>query len=258
MYRDRGPGRRQGVVYGDPRITQRRYGSPPGSGGGSPVQNLLMIAGAAVLFAVAGFFLLRTFGNAAPGGAPSPTVPAVAGSVSPRPSGSFAPSFSAAPTADESPTESPDSGTPSDEPAVEPSIEPSEEPEPSDSPSPEPIEPEVEEGPGAITFGAAVDRTSFQIIQPGVRFGVREFFAWKAFLRQPAGTTLLRLQIVRLEPDGTEELVDERAAPIADPRFQILVRRVRFSEFARQPGTYAVRYLRDDVVLAEGTLIIER
>ncbi len=229
-------------MYGPPRLGSRR--GPPGSipPRGSPLPGI--VAGVIALAVVGGVALfLLDWGRPA---RPVSTSPALVAAGSP----------SAGASTDASPGSSASPGASAGLPGASASPDaPSASPVETGSPSPEPSVGGADD-PGPIIFGARANTTTFRIIGEATTFRLQHTISWRAELPEPAGTNSLRLQIARLDPSGTERVVVDRPDAISNTRAQILLRRHRLSVLLDQPGDYVVRYLRDDVVLAEGTLSV--
>jgi len=118
--------------------------------------------------------------------------------------------------------------------------------------SPTPLEIEVVEGPGAITFGTENDSDLF-ITDPQTDFPPRGRFAWSAYLTEPAGAPVLSVDIVRINPaDGSEVVISTLEQEVSNQNAVRFLRRFRVQRLVDAPGVYAVRYIRDGVLLAEG------
>ena len=113
-------------------------------------------------------------------------------------------------------------------------------------------------GTGPMTFGVEYAPDSFLIVKPATKFsvGVKEI-AWNAALRQPAGTRALTFRVARLSKGGAEEVLHSESVPLSDPLAMIVAAPSDIATAAKhEPGTYVVRLLRGDDVMAEGTLTL--
>jgi hypothetical protein len=221
--------RRQGVIYGP--VLGRDRGHPPTAVG--RLAGLLVVVGALALMAGLTFTFLGRGGAPAPGAIPSPTGVAA---VSPSPSPTLLPSPS--PTLPPLPT--PELTLP-----------------PTPEPTATPLELAVREGPGAITFGTKHDR-QLRITDPTVTFPRRGEMIWSAELTEAAGTSLLQIDIGRVDPeDGSEVIISTLDQQVENPNHVHFLRRWRIQRLVDAPGIYVVRYLRDGRLLSEGYFQVE-
>jgi hypothetical protein len=114
--------------------------------------------------------------------------------------------------------------------------------------------PIVEVGPGFVTFGTQLnpDRT---VADPRALFVPSDRIAWSAHLTEPTDASDLTVRLYKLDDSvpGGERLLSEGEAR---PSIQDGVLFTRFPlnpvRALDGPGIYLVRYLRTDIVLAEG------
>jgi hypothetical protein len=106
--------------------------------------------------------------------------------------------------------------------------------------------------PGAITFGARLD-VGGQVEAPSSTVHIDATAVWIAQLREAPGTPVIRFLILEARPDGrlTEHWNQEIA--VADPEARRITGMATLSLFAHGgPGTYLLRYVRGNDILAEG------
>jgi hypothetical protein len=101
-------------------------------------------------------------------------------------------------------------------------------------------------------FGSALDATG-QISQPDNRFREGENAVWIADLSEAPGVSVIRKEIVQVLPDGREFEHWREDISLSDPNATRLVGHAELSLYAHGGvGSYRLRYLRGDVLLAEG------
>jgi hypothetical protein len=214
--RHRHVARRQGVVYGPVRPAQ-----PAGAGVVGRLLGGLLVVGAFALLAAGTYAFL--------GRPPAPP------SASPT-------SVAASPTA--SPTTSPTTG-PTAPPTPTNTLPP--------SPSPSPFLIEVRQGPGAITFGTKYNPKTLRILDPQTTFPLTGRLVWSAQLTEAAGAPELTVVINAYDPlTGSETLSWEQTRPVENQQATIFLRRLAVERLVSAPGIYVMRYLRGDILLAEG------
>ncbi|HUP83477.1 MAG TPA: hypothetical protein VM284_04725 [Candidatus Limnocylindria bacterium] len=208
--------RRQGVIYGPPR-------PDPGDGGnGALIGRLLGIGmvGLAVAVLAGAVVLVNRPPSATPTRQIGPT-------ASPPPASQSA-LASVAPT--------PSQATP----------------EP--TPIPTPFIVTVQVGPGFVTFGTQLndDRT---IADPRALFVPSDRISWSAYLTDPNDAVDVVVRLYKLDDSvpGGERLLSEGAAQPKVKEAVLFTRdKLSPSRALDGPGIYLVRYIRTDVVLAEG------
>jgi hypothetical protein len=214
--------RRQGVVYGSVRPLEQ-------DGGAGTIGRLLgaaVIVGAVGLLAAGAWVFLGRPSAVTP--TPSPT------SVPPSPSAS--PSASGSPTIGPSPSPTATATLPA-----------------TPSPSPSPFTIEVREGPGAITFGTEYNENSLRITDPHTTFPPTGRFVWSAELTEAAGAPELTYRVLAYDPStGSETLITEQTFEVKNQQATIFLRRQPMGRVVPGPGIYVLRYLRGDILLAEG------
>jgi hypothetical protein len=227
----RNPVRRQGVIYGPPR--------PAGDGGdsGSFIGRLLglgiIVLAMTVLAAGALAFLNG------PTASPRRPTPSPEPSVITTPSATFSPEASAS-IAPESPSAAPStSGAPP-------------------SPSPSPFVPEVNVGPGFVTFGTKPGE-DVTIADPRATFAMADRIRWSAYLTEPVNSIDLRVRVLKLDPEAEngERLISEADVRPRVNGAQRFGRRIDPRQALDGPGIYVVRYLRGDTVMSEGYFLLE-
>ena len=129
-------------------------------------------------------------------------------------------------------------------------------PTPTTRPTPRPATPRPtatpDRHPGVIVFGSALDATG-QISQPDNRFREGENAVWIADLSEAPGVSVIRKEIVQVLPDGREFEHWREDISLSDPNATRLVGHAELSLYAHGGvGSYRLRYLRGDELLAEG------
>ena len=208
--------RRQGVIYGPPR-------PEPEEGANSElIGRVLGIGMVALAIAVLGgaFVLVN------------------------RPPG-------ATPTRQIGPTASPAQQSPSALPSTLPTPDL---PTPVPTPIATPFVPVVQVGPGFVTFGTQLNSDG-TVADPRALFVPSDRIAWSGFLSEPTDAADLVVRLYKLDDSvvGGERLLSEGDAK---PRVRAGLHFTRFPVNPNRaldgPGIYLVRYIRTDVVLAEG------
>jgi hypothetical protein len=106
--------------------------------------------------------------------------------------------------------------------------------------------------PGEIRFGTTLELTG-EIATPAARFAPGETAVWVAEFSDPPDVPEIRLLIVQVLPDGREFEHWRQEIPLADPGARRLVAGADLSIYVHGgEGSYRMRYLRGDVLLAEG------
>jgi hypothetical protein len=228
--------RRQGVVYGP---------VPPGGGGGAAVLGtllgVLVVLVAMALLAVGAFALIGGFGPAQ-----SPT-PSQLAPLSPSPSAlasGTAPPSTPSSSGSQPPSPSGSTGT---------------QPTPSEAtptptlPTPTFV-PQVQEGPGFVTFGTQTDsslhvtdaRATFSSADPRV--------VWSAHLSSPANAADLHVEIYKLDATASNgrRLLWNTQPTVHATNAVLFVSHLRTHTALDGPGIYEVRYVRGHDVLADG------
>lgn len=230
MRRYRRAPRRQGVVYGSPRAA---HTGGEGSFVGRLLGPIVIVIAFGLLAAGAWAFMGR--------GGPSSTGPSPTGGAVASPTLSATPSLSPTPTA--LATATPIATLP---------------PSPSPSPSPTEFAIEVREGPGSIQFGTSFNQNTLRINDPRTTFPPSGRLFWSAQLTEAPGVPSLLITVSRYDPaTGSETLVREETWEVQNERATIFLRRQRVPQLIDGPGIYVVRYLREDILLAEGYFRIE-
>jgi hypothetical protein len=232
----RRPPRRQGVVYGP---IQNREGYEASSLIGR-ILGMLVVAAAVGVLAVGSLTFLGGQGGGTAGpttGSPTPTA-AAAESLPPTP-----------PPAP--PTAPPATAPPTEVPTLTPTV--TEAPSPAATAEATPPGLEVREGPGFVTFGTA-NNSALRITDARTSFGLSERITWSAHLTETVNSVDVRIETYKRDPaTGSEELVVREEVRPRVNGAQIFLRRLRPDRALDGPGTYVVRYLRGDTVMAEGS-----
>lgn len=208
--------RRQGVIYGPPRPEPEEGANSALIGRvlgiGMVALALAVLAGAAVLV------------NRPPG----PT-----------------------PTRQVGPTASPPVQSPSALPSTEPTPDL---PTPPPTPIPTPFVPIVQVGPGFVTFGTEFDADG-NIADPRALFVPSDRIAWSGYLTEATDVADLTVRLYKLDdslPGGLRLLSEGEARTRVGDRLHYTRSDVNPNRALDGPGIYLVRYLRTDIVLAEG------
>jgi hypothetical protein len=208
--------RRQGVIYGPPRP------EPEEGANSALIGRVLGIGMVALALAVlAGAFVLV---NRPPG----PT-----------------------PTRQVGPTASPPPGSPSALPSTQPT---SDLPTPLPTPIATPFVPIVQVGPGFVTFGTEFDADG-NIADPRALFVPSDRISWSGYLSEPTDSADLTVRLYKLDdsvPGGLRLLSEGEARTRVGDRLHYTRSDFNPSRALEGPGVYLVRYLRTDIVLAEG------
>jgi hypothetical protein len=115
-----------------------------------------------------------------------------------------------------------------------------------------------ETGPGVITFGTAYDAKTLEIAKPLTRFK-RTFpeIAWSTQLSRGVDAATMSWVVVRRSTSGAEKVVFNVDEPIDGPE---IVAVANSGDLAlcvgNVAGTYVMRYLDGNDVLAEGTFTL--
>ena len=162
------------------------------------------------------------------------------------------------PTRQIGPTPSPVAASPSSAQSAVPSAFPSPSPTPSQTASPtaspSPFVATVQIGPGFVTFGTQLnpDRT---IADPRATFVPSDRIAWSGNLTAAADSADVTVRLFKLDPAAPngERLLSE-GGPQPPGKAQLIFTRhdVNPSRALDGPGTYLVRYLKGEQVLAQG------
>lgn len=209
--------RRQGVIYGPPRP------EPEEGANSALIGRVLGIGMVALALAVlAGGFVLA---NRPPGATPTRQV---------------------GPTASPSPPPQSPSVLPSTQPTAPATLAP--------TAAPTPFEPVVQVGPGFVTFGTQLNSDG-TVADPRAVFVPSDRIAWSGFLTEPTDARDLIVRLYKLDDSvpGGERLLSEGDAR---PRVKEGLHFTRFpvnpNRALEGPGIYLVRYIRTDIILAEG------
>jgi hypothetical protein len=157
----------------------------------------------------------------------------------------------ATPTRQVGPTASPAVQSPSPPASVQPTAAPTTN---GPTPNPTPFRPIVQVGPGFVTFGTQLtpDQT---VGDPRAAFVPSDRIAWSGFLTEPADAADVTVRLFKLDdaaPNGERLLSEGDARPkVKDSQ---LFSRIDISpnRALDGPGIYLVRYVKGEVVLAQG------
>jgi hypothetical protein len=208
--------RRQGVIYGPPRP------EPEEGANSALIGRVLGIGMVALALAVLGGAVVLV--NRPPG--PTPTRQVGPTASPPPPSSSILPSIGPSPS----------------------------QATPAPTPAPTPFVPVVQVGPGFVTFGTQLNPDG-TIADPRALFVPSDRMAWSGFLTEPTDAADLTVRLYKLDDSvpGGERLLSEGEAR---PRVRDGLHFTRFPVNPNRaldgPGIYLVRYMRTDIVLAEG------
>lgn len=105
---------------------------------------------------------------------------------------------------------------------------------------------------GEISFGGALDQVG-EIASPTNRFREGQAAVWIAYFRDAPEVDTIRLLIVQVLPDGREFEHWREDIALADPSASRLVGGAVLSLYVHGgEGSYRMRYLRGEDLLAEG------
>lgn len=209
--------RRQGVIYGPPRP------EPEEGGNSALIGRVLGIGMVALALAVLGGAVVLV--NRPPG--PTPTR-----QVGPT----------ASPTPAQSPTSQPS-------PSATPEL-----PTPVPTPNPTPFVPTVQVGPGFVTFGTRFNPDG-NVADPQALFVPSDRIVWSGYLTEPTDRSDLTVRLYKLDdsvPGGERLLSEGEARTRVNDGLHFTRSGVNPNRALDGPGIYLVRYLRTDIVLAEG------
>lgn len=111
---------------------------------------------------------------------------------------------------------------------------------------------------GVITFGTSYDAVTHEITKPLIRFK-RTYprIVWRADLTRVVTSAYLTWSLVRLSESGVEETIFEVEKPIDDSTSTTLASSGALTIHVQQvAGTYVMRYLDRNEVLAEGVFTL--
>lgn len=170
------------------------------------------------------------------------------------------------------PIPTPPSGSPAAPPTTQPSTEApsSDAPAPTPSPSRVPTatparvtpapptpkpptpEPPPATSPGQITFGTSVDQDG-RIATPIDRVHEGQSVVWVAAFTEAPNASTVRFLLVQILPDGREFEHWREDVPLADPAARRVAGSATMSIYLHSgAGSYRMRYMRGDALLAEG------
>ena len=143
-----------------------------------------------------------------------------------------------------------------------PTAAPALEPSPAMEPSPavevmllvtSPPDPRI----GVITFGTAYDAGTHEIAKPLIRFQ-RTYprIVWRADLTRVVSARFVMWTLVRRSDSGLEETVFEVEKPIDDSTWTLASSGALTLHVGHVAGTYVMRYLDRNEILAEGTFTL--
>lgn len=162
------------------------------------------------------------------------------------------------------PSPSPTAAAASPSPTATPTLPPTLPPTPSLAPTPTTTLPpspspsgtfalEVRQGPGVITFGTQFNADTLRITDPHTAFPPTGRFVWSAQLTEAAGAPQLTIRLSAFDPaTGIETPVSETIDQVDNQQSVIFLRRPLMQRLVDEPGIYVLRYLRGEVLLAEG------
>ncbi len=109
--------------------------------------------------------------------------------------------------------------------------------------------------PGVVRFGTSLGLDG-AIVTPADTFAEGESAVWIADFVEPPDVPTILLVIVAVLPDGREFEHWRQEIPLADPGARQLVAGADLSIYVHGgEGTYRLRYMRGDELLAEGTFV---
>jgi hypothetical protein len=118
--------------------------------------------------------------------------------------------------------------------------------------------PVVQVGPGFVTFGTRLtnDRT---VADPRASFAPSDRIAWSAYLTAPANAENVTAYLFKLDDtteDGERLLSEGGARPNVKNSDHFTRSGIRPERDLDGPGIYLVRYVKGDIVVAEGYFVL--
>ena len=157
----------------------------------------------------------------------------------------------ATPTRQVGPTASPAPPSPSTAPSGQPSASPA---SPSPAPSASPFVPTVEIGPGYVTFGTRL-KGDMTVADQRASFEPNDRIAWSAHLTAPSNAVNVTVYLYKLDDsaENGERLLSEGGArPNLQNSDHFTRSGIRSGRDLDGPGIYLVRYVKGDIVVAQG------
>lgn len=110
-------------------------------------------------------------------------------------------------------------------------------------------------GSGVITFGHDYDPASLSIIKRSSKFRTNEpEIAWRAEFSEAARAPSVQFVLAGVGAGGVETPIERLDVAIDSPDFKLLANKADLTSLVKhRAGTYVMRYVRGDTVLAEGT-----
>ena len=127
-------------------------------------------------------------------------------------------------------------------------------PTPIPTPIATPFAPVVQVGPGFVTFGTEFDADG-NIADPRALFVPSDRLAWNGYLTEATDTADLIVRLYKIDdsvPGGLRLLSEGEARSRVGDRLHYTRSDLNPKRALDGPGVYLVRYLRTDIILAEG------
>jgi hypothetical protein len=111
---------------------------------------------------------------------------------------------------------------------------------------------------GLITFGQSFDPLTKRALQVRTQFTTDDpEIAWSTSLLQAVATKKLQMLIASRSAAGTERMVARKDVKVDDPTSDVFATKSNLAATVdRKAGTYVLRYLREGMVIAEGTFTL--
>ena len=108
---------------------------------------------------------------------------------------------------------------------------------------------------GLITFGQEFDPVSKRAVQVRTQFWADDpDIAWSVSLLEAVAAKKLQLLVATRAASGVEKIVSRKDVTIDEPSAEVFATKTDLAAaVGRKAGTYVMRYLRDGLVIAEGT-----
>src|SRR3954447_1093273 len=118
------------------------------------------------------------------------------------------------------------------------------------SPEPPPL--------GLITFGQSFDPLTKRALQVRTQFTTDDpEIAWSTSLLQAVASKKLQMLIASRSATGNERIVSRKDVKVDDPTSEVFATKSNLAaSVGKKAGTYVLRYLRDGMVIAEGTFTL--
>src|SRR3954454_3407779 len=111
---------------------------------------------------------------------------------------------------------------------------------------------------GLITFGQSFDPLTKRALQVRTQFTTDDpEIAWSTSLVQAVAAKKLQMLIAARSATGSERIVSRKDVKVEDTTSLVFATKSNLaSAVGKKAGTYVLRYLRDGIVIAEGTFTL--